>query len=153
MTVTAPETALRSRLLSILKVEFTAEGVDWRNDKIHDSLGWEGPPVGGVYPNVGGEQFNQGLVQDTTVTIQLFNTWKREVNPNETVAPDKIEEWAERIRRAVRADGDGAPGTDHLWYYRVLRIEFPDDPTGNKTRLLATVQGSSTNSGLVESSG
>lgn len=155
MTVTAPETKLRTRLLSILAVEFTTEAVDWRDDKIHDSLGWDSGPVGGCYPNQAGESFGQGLVQDTLVTVQLFNSWKREINPNETVSPATIEEWGERIRRACKADKNGiAGGVDaHMWYYRVLRIEYPDDPSGNKTRLLATVQASSQNAGLVESSG
>lgn len=152
MTVTSPETALRHRLISVLTTEFTAEGVKFLNDKLHDSLGQKAP-IGAVYPNVTAEMVGQGLVEDTTVTVQLFAKWKREINPEETVSPDLIEEWAERLRRACRADGLGAPGNAHLWYYRVLKVEFPHDPSGNITRLLATVQSSSQNAGLTETSG
>lgn len=152
MTVTAPETALRERLLGILTVEFSAENLAVKDDKIHDSLGQDAP-IAGCYPVVSGEGLRDGLVQGTTVNVQLFNQWNREINANETVSPAVIEEWAERFRRAVRADELGAPGTAHLWYYRILRVEFPDDPSGNKTRLLATVEASSQNAGLVETSG
>ena len=152
MTVTAPETALRTRLITILKKEFEAEKVEFRDDKIHESLGMEGP-VAGVYPELSEEAFGQGLVQETTVEVQLFGQWTREINPEQTVSPASIEEWAERLRRAVNKDGQGTPGTDHLWYYRVMRITFPDDPTANKTRLVATIMAESTNAALVETSG
>jgi hypothetical protein len=152
MTVTAPETALRERLISILTDEFETEEVEIRDDKIHDSLAQK-KPLGGVYPTSSKEQFGQGLVQDTFVMVQLFRQWDREINAEQTVSPAGIEEWAERLRRACRADELGAPGDVHLWYYRVVSIEFPDDPSGNKTRLLATVQASSQNAGLTETSG
>jgi len=152
MTVTAPETALRSRLLSILKTEFETEKVDWRDDKIHDSLAQEGP-VGGCYPEESEEAFGEGLEINTTVVVQLFAPWTREINAEQTVSPALIEEWAERIRRAVNKDGQGTPGTAHLWYYRVLRITFPPDPSGNITRCLAVVEATSQNAGLVETTG
>lgn len=150
--VTAPETALRERLIEVFNEEFETEGVVFGDDKIHDSLGQTGP-VGGVYPSTAAEGFEQGLLQDTIVIVQLFNRWDREIDPKQAVSPGVIEEWAERLRRACRADELGTPGDEHLWYYRVLRIEYPPDPSGNITRLLATVQASSQNAGLTETSG
>jgi predicted secreted protein len=136
----------------VLNKEFETDEIVFKDDKIHDSLGQEGP-VGGCYPDEAGEFFNDAQVLETTVTVQLFGEWTAKVDPEQTVSPGLVEERAERIRRACKEDEVGAPGTEHLWYYRVIHVTYPDDPTGNKTRLLATVLAFSQNAGLVETNG
>lgn len=154
MTVTSPETALRQRIIAALNAEFEPEGIKFLNDRVHDSKGQEGA-IGGVYPlptqlMVGNEQ-----VIEPSAAVQLFGKWQAVVDPNRTIDPTPVEEWAERIRRALHDDGNaGVEGADeHLWYYTVTRIEYPPDPGGNISRLLVTVVGKAQNPVLVETTG
>lgn len=152
MTVTAPETAARARLMSLVATEFAAESVDVRSDKLNESMGTTGP-VAGVYPGAAVENPRHGLVLDTVVFVQLFRQWDNRLDPLQQVDPAAIEEWAERLRRAVRDDLDAAGFDAHLWYFRVQKIEYNPDPSGNISRLLATVTADSQNAALVETSG
>ena len=154
MPNTAPETRLRERLIDALTKEFESEGIPFLNDKLHDSRGQEGS-IGAVYPGPTQVQSNNELVLEPTAYIQLFGAWTAEVDPDKTIDPTPIEEWAERIRRACQSDGfEGVIGGDeHLWYYSVSRIDFPPDPGGNISRLLVTVVGKAQNSALTATSG
>lgn len=152
MTVTAPESALRARLIEVLNTEFEGDSIGFTSDKLNESLGQNGA-LGGVYPGPAQEMMNQGLVLEVTSYVQLFHQWNPKVDPNQAVDPSLIETDAERIRRAVQAADATTPGNAHLWYYRVTKIEYPPDPTGNISRLLATVVATSQNASLVETSG
>lgn len=151
MTVTAPETAVRRRLIDLLETEFASDGLEVRSDKLNDSLGLNGN-IAGVYPGTAIGKRGQEIVQETAVFIQIFRKWDKEVNPNQTVDPADIEEWAERLRRAARVDNETGGGAQ-LWFYEIQKIEYPPDPTGNVTRLLATVLARSQNSSVVETTG
>lgn len=154
MAVTAPETRLRERLIAALEDEFEKEAVKFLNDKLHDSKGREGS-IGAVYPGPSQVQVGNELVLEPTAYVQLFGKWTAEVDPDKTIDPTPIEEWAERIRRACHADGfEGVTGADeHLWYYSVTRIEFPPDPGGNISRLFVTVVGKAQNPALTAATG
>jgi hypothetical protein len=153
MTVTPPETALRDRIIAALTVEFEPEGFKFLSDRLHGSLGREGA-IGAVYPGTSLTPPGNELIIEPTAYVQLFGQWNAEVNPKQTVDPTPVEEWAERIRRALQADDfPGTGATSHLWFYGVTRIEFPPDPGGNITRLLATVVGKGQNAGLTETTG
>lgn len=154
MPTTAPETRLRERLIQALEDEFSTEGIKFLNDKLHDSKGREGH-IGAVYP--GPTQVQQGneLILEPTAYVQLFGKWEAVVDPDRTIDPTPVEEWAERLRRACQGDGnEGVDGGDeHLWFYSVTRIEYPPDPGGNISRLLATVVGKAQNPALIPTSG
>lgn len=150
--ITPPETALRERLITALTAEFATEGITFRNDKLHDSLGREGA-LGGVYPGPSASKLGQEQVIEPTAYVQLFGKWDARVDPNQTVEPQPIEEWAERVRRACQRDEGAGPATEHLWWFSVTRVEYPPDPTGNITRLLATVVGQAQNPALVATTG
>jgi len=152
MTITAPETAIRERLIALIEAEFEAESLEVRSDRLNESLAQD-KHLGAVFPSQAAEDNRNGLVMDTTVVVQLFRRWDNELDPNQTVDPGDIEKWAERLRRAVRADIDAIPGDAHLWYYRVLKIDYNPDPSGNITRLQATVLADAQNSALVETTG
>lgn len=154
MATTAPETRLRERLIEALTKEFKSEGIKFLNDKLHDSKGREGN-IGAVYPGPSQVQQGNELVLEPTAYIQLFGKWTAEVDPDKTIDPTPIEEWAERIRRACQSDGfEGVTGGDeHLWYYSVNRIDFPPDPGGNISRLLVTVTGKAQNPALTATTG
>lgn len=154
MSTTAPETRLRERLIEALETEFKPEGIRFLNDRLHDSKGREGS-IGAVYPGPTQAAARNELVIEPTAFIQLFGKWTAEVDPDKTIDPTPVEEWAERIRRACHSDGfEGTAGADeHLWYYSVSRIDYPPDPGGNITRLLVTVIGRAQNAALTETSG
>lgn len=151
MSVTAAETAVRNRLIAMLEEEFEEEGLTIKSDRLHDSLGREGA-IGGVYPNSSEEARGQGIVLESRVHVQLFRKWNAEVDPSQTVDPAAIEEWAERLRRKARTDNQ-APGDEHMWYFIIEKIEYPPDPSGNISRLHATVLARSQNPGVVETTG
>lgn len=154
MATTSPETRLRERLIAALTKEFEAEGIKFLNDKLHDSKGREGH-IGAVYPGPSQVQSNNELILEPTAYIQLFSKWHSEVDPDKTIDPTPIEEWAERIRRACHSDGNqGVEGGDeHLWYYSVSRVDYPPDPGGNISRLLVTVIGQAQNPAFVSTVG
>lgn len=152
MTVTAPETEIRHRLITILGEEFAAESIVFKNDKLHDSNGQEGA-VGAVYPGPS-TPASDSFILTTTLYVQLFDLWTPKVDPLQEVDPSIIEERAERIRRRCQLDAKHSlPGDVHGWYFVVSRIEYPQDPTGNITRLVATITAQSQNSALVETTG
>ncbi len=154
MTTTAPETALRARLIEVLETEFKPEGIRFLNDKLHDSKGREGA-IGAVYPGPSQVQPNNELVVEPTAYVQLFGKWTAEVDADKTIDPTLVEEYAERIRRACHSDGfEGTMGADeHLWFYSVQRVDYPPDPGGNITRVLVTVLGKAQNAALSGASG
>lgn len=154
MATTAPETRLRERLIEALEAEFKAEGIKFLNDKLHDSKGREGA-IGAVYPGPAATQLGNELILEPTAYVQLFGKWTAEVDADKTVDPTPVEEWAERIRRACQSDGvEGTEGGDeHLWWYSVTRVDYPEDPGGNISRLLVTVVGKAQNPALVPTTG
>lgn len=154
MATTAPETALRARLKAALEAEFEKEGIKFLNDRLHDSKGREGA-IGAVYPGPTQTNFSDENVLEPTAYVQLFRKWTADVDPNKVVDPTAIEEFAERIRRACEEDASqgATAGTAHLWYYSVTRIDYPPDPGGNITRLLATVVGRAQNPAMVATTG
>lgn len=149
--VTAPETKVRERLITLLTTEFKAEGIPIEDDKLNESLGQTGP-IGAVYPAAAVEQPGQGFVLNTTVYVQLFRQWSNDLDPNEKVSPKVIEEWAERLRRACEKQLN-VGSDEHVWYFRVARVDYPPDPSGNISRLLATVFVDGQNPALVETTG
>lgn len=152
MTVTSPTTALRERLVAALNVEFAADSIVFGNDKLNASLGQNGP-IGAVYPGEDAERVGQIAVITVTAYVQLFLQWKAVVDPKQVVDPSAIEILAERVRRACQADDIAGPNDAHLWYYRVSRIEYPPDPTGNISRLVATVTADAQNPALIDTVG
>lgn len=152
MAVTSPETALRARVKAALETEFTSEGIKFRNDKLHESLGRDGA-IGGIYPGPAAPRIGQVQVLDVVCYVQLFGRWEAEVNPEQMVEPQPIEEWAERVRRALHADEGAGPADDHLWFYSVTRTEYPPDPTGNISRAVFTVTAEAQNPALVTTTG
>lgn len=144
--MSAPITEFRASVKSIVDIEFSAEGLVARNDKLHESLGHDGA-VASVYPNqqAPGES---GIVQNMLVTVQLYNRYDLEVDPEQRVDPAVIEGWVHRFERAVQAATD--PNTDHVYYYNIVFIEYPPDPTDNISRAHIQILGYGDNAALIE---
>lgn len=151
----APETKLRNMLLNLMESEFAAEGISVRDDKLLAATGEEGA-VAGAYPDYAEPWSRDAQVQRTVVVIQIHNRFDPDwINtPDERVSPATIESWADRLRRRIKGiDGVPSDANPDGWFFLVERTLYPDDPTGNKTRLEMVVQGFSANASLVETSG
>lgn len=139
-------TEFRQQVKTIVEDEFAPEGLTVRNDKLHDSLGWDGA-VSAVYPSAEAPG-DATIVQNMLVVVQVFQRYELNVDPEQRVDPAKIEEWAWRLQRAFKQDM--GPGTEKVWYWNVAHIEYPDDPTGNKTRFVMSLEGYTSNASLIE---
>lgn len=149
MTVTAPETLARASLKSVIDTEFAADGFSAVNDRLHGSLGWKGTRIG-VSPDRSEPRTQDMAVLRCRILVQFYARWNKEINPEQSVDPVKIETYAERFRRALRT---GDPNQNGLWYFRLLSVNYPPDPTGNITRFEATVEAVGNNSALIETTG
>lgn len=139
-------TEFRQSVKAIVEAEFTPENLHVRNDKLHDSLGNEGP-IAGIYPERE-QPGDSGVHQNMLVVVQVFGRYELNIDPWQTVDPAKIEGWAWRLQRAFE-QGMG-PGSEKVWYWNVADIGYPDDPTGNKTRFVMALMGFSPLASLVE---
>lgn len=127
--------------------EFAAEGFPVKDDKLHRSLGAKGTVLG-VYANRATASPRNRMVNEMEVVVQFYGKYDLKVDPEQTVSPSKIEGFADRFRNALRTRQPD-PNTSAVWYFTLERIEYPDDPTGNKTRFEATLVARGNNGALL----
>lgn len=134
----------------IIDGTFLAEGAAAVHDDLHESLGFDGEWHVGINPDDRGDIVNArtALVQETWIQVKVFAPWTKMVEPTQAVDPRDITEAAERFRRAIKASGQ--PATDPMWYFNLVQISYPRDPTGNRTRFVATIRVFGNNASLVE---
>lgn len=140
-------TDVRKDLITLLNTTFAAEGLTALDDKLYPSLGYEGPTAG-VFPIRETPMPQNRLVDSIEVGIQVYNVWEKDVDDYQTVDPTLIEGWAGRFKQALR--GQMTPATDKVWYFELVGLDYPDDPTGNKTRFEAVVRAFGQNPTLSE---
>lgn len=131
-----PETLLRQRVKARVESEFTAEGFEVADDKLTRAAGKDGEAELAVYPETTNNDYARANVLEVRVVLQLYLAYTAEPDENIVVDPTVIEEHADRLRRAF-AGPDGIGASRDFWFLVIERIEFPDDPTGNKSRLEA----------------
>lgn len=136
-------------IIGVFNTEFAAEGFTAILDNIHESLGRYRTDIG-IAPTEDVPMQGNELVQETWIEVRFFDLWTDEIDPTTLVDPTRITDFAERFRRAVQSYGVTMPGTNDLWYFQVLRIRYPDDPTGNKSRFVATIRARGDNHALLE---
>lgn len=144
----APETEARAALKSLIESAFSAEGFTVANDHLHESLGNKGTRIG-VSPNRSSPTSSNNFVLEMQIFVQFYAKYKLEIDPLQSVDPATIEGYAERFREALRT---GDPNTSRVWYFQLTNLNYPLDPTGNKTRFEATVVARGNNTALLESS-
>lgn len=150
MTVTAPETVARHALIAMLETTYAADGVEVRDDKLHASLGDKGTLLG-VFTNRSTAGAANKLFNEYELVVQFYGSYLLEVKREQTVSPGVIENYAERFRRALQVGVD--PRTGAVWYFELIRVVYPDDPTGNKSRFEAFVLARGNNAALIETVG
>lgn len=151
MPVTSPSTVLRQKLIGVINAEFAPENITAASDRLDESLGWDGTYVA-VHPDIEEAYERDSQVQLARVIVQFYGRWDKRVDPKQQVDPTAIETLAERFKRACHA-ASSYVGSQHDWFFQVERIEYPNDPTGNKTRFVAAVTGWAQNPSLVETTG
>lgn len=134
-------------LKTIIDTEFAPEGFTAIFDNLHESLGRTRVDIG-IAPLEDIVRSTDFLVQETMVEIRFYDLWKQEISPETLVNPTRITDFAERFRAALREFNQSRSG--QMWFYNLLRIAYPNDPTGNKTRFVATVQALGNNAALIE---
>src|SRR5688572_11660429 len=137
--MTPPATAVRERVKTLADAEFAAEGWETADDKLLRASGRDGVTRLAVYPDDEHVLPRNQLILLVPVTFQLYLGYDDSIDEHMQVDPGIIEELADRFRRAFEDNSSGT--TDDLWYLTLDRIEYPDDPTGNKTRFEATIVG------------
>jgi hypothetical protein len=127
----------------LLSAEFGPDQFAVRPDRLDASLGHDGAVIG-VYPVREMPNGSNRMELLTTLQVQLFGNWYHETDPNEVVDPSTVEAWAYRFREMIA--NYKQTGTSDVWWFQLDGIEYPNDPTGNITRFVATVTARGANS-------
>lgn len=133
----APATLARARVKAIVETEFSPESVTVEADKLLRAAARDGRTRVACSPISEGEVPRNVNELEVSLLLQYYLPFKEKPDENYAVDPVAIEAIADRIRRAFRAQSGGT--TSDMWFLRLRRIEYPDDPTGNKTRLEAQI--------------
>jgi hypothetical protein len=141
--MSAPETLVRDRVQAIVNAEFTAEGFTAADDKLLRAAGSDGANHLAVSPERAEEDSRNVGRLVVTVLLQLYLAFDPKPDPDRVVDPTVIEGYADRLRVAFRTQSSGYTGD--FWFLRLKRVEYPDDPTGNKSRLEAYIEGDADN--------
>lgn len=148
----APTSAFESianAIKTAFETEFTVEGFKMSFDNLHESLGRHRVEVG-IAPSEERATLANRVTGEHWVEVKFYGLWTDEISPDTVVNPTKITGYAERFKDALREAQDSFGGTGRVWYFDVDRIQYPNDPTGNKTRFVATIRAFGNNSNLIE---
>lgn len=137
--MSAPETEIANRIKTVLDAEFTPEGFVTEHTKLLRAAGRDGRDRLATSPNEAVEAPRVVVQLDVEYLIQLYLGFPDDPDEDRTVDPNVIVGYGDRIRRAFGPNSTGT--TSDMWGLRVEGIEYPDDPTGHKTRLEATIIG------------
>ena len=142
----APITELRTAVKTALTTEFAAEipAANIYNDKMHPAM--PGPRAA-VYPS-NEVVDDSGIVMRMFVAVQVFARWDPEIDPAQRVDPALIEGWAWRFQRRCKTASH--TNTDHVYWFNVVQINYPADPTDNITRFEALLEGWEPNAQIME---
>lgn len=146
---TDPYEVVASALKQIIDTEFAAENIHAIHDNIHGSLGVERAEVG-IAPMREAPLGTNHLANSFFVEVRYYDLYDLEVDPEQTVNPTVITAKGNRLKRALKQAEATFPGTPEVWYFDWLDTEYPDDPTGNKTRFHMHIRALGDNTGLIE---
>lgn len=146
---TDPYGQLALILKTVLDTEFADLEIDAQHDNLHESLGI-GKRAVGIAPMRDVPVDRNAVAQHTYAEVKFFDRWDPKIDPGQKVDPREITQKAERFRDALRRTRATDPGTGEVWFFEILSVEYPNDPTGNKTRFSARVRAWGNNGGLIE---
>lgn len=149
-TVTSTYEIVAAALETIVNQEFLEEQYVVKHDDIHESLGEDRTTIG-IAPDDQTPRSDNRMIQETVVVVKWFGKYEARVDPTQHVDPRPITGRAERFLRACGAAE--VTSSQGFWYFNVDRIEYPSDPTGNKTRFVAYIRAYSQNPSIIETTG
>lgn len=134
--MSSPATAARSVIKTRIATAFSTEGWTGGDDKFGRSMGMEleeDDAAISVTTDFERPRLNNASLLDIGITVQFYLGY--DASPDETISRDVtvIEEFAERLRQQFVGAGARVDSGD-AWYLKIIGTEYPDDPTGNKTR-------------------
>lgn len=138
-------------VMQVFNDEFEPEGFTMIPDKLHEALGRRAVAAG-IAPVEDVTSPGNALVQETYIEVRLYDLWTEEIDPETQINPFRITAFAERLRNALRVTRATDVGTGDVWFFDVRRTQYPDDPTGNKSRFHMVIRAYGNNSTLVETS-
>lgn len=147
---TSPYAEAAEALKAIIDAEWLPEGWTAIHDNLHPAVGQEGTRIG-IAPEEETPRAGNMLLSDIVITVKFYRRWDPDVDYTKKVDPHDITAHAERFRQALRAYN--GPGTGNVWYMNLMRIRYPNDPVGNKTRFEADIVAYGNNTALVETTG
>lgn len=130
---------IRAYIKTAIETEFASEGFKVENTKLLRAAGSDGRTRLATSPVTSRENDRVAVRLDVEVVLQFYLAFDATPDENRTVDPSVIEGYADRVRTALAPSS--AMATANLWGLRVTRVDFPDDPDGQKTRLEATIAG------------
>lgn len=139
---------IRARVKDVVEDEFSDEGWTVEDDKLGASAGMDGRTRVAVSPLRSREDSRVAVQLNVEVLLQVYLPYSATPDSDIAVDPTLIEGYAQRIRDAFRGEGSSG-STSAFWGLRVREVEYPDDPTGNKSRLEATILGYGDNTAVV----
>lgn len=128
----AQETDARNLLIAQLTAAYPE--IELRSDRLHGSLGDEFAIIG-VYPERTIAEAKNKLVNEINIIVQFFGKYEKKVDRQQSVDPGVIEDQAEVFRQLLAGD----PRSADVWWFELMRLDYPPDPTGNITRFVAYV--------------
>lgn len=146
----SPYAEVADALKAIIDAEWATEGYTAIHDNLHPAVGMEGTRIG-IAPEEEAARAGMMIQNDIAVTVKFYRRWDPDIDPLKKVDPRPITEHGERFRQALRRATSA--GTDQVWFFNLLRIRYPNDPVGNKTRFEADIVAYGNNSALVETTG
>ena len=146
----SPYAEVANALKVLIDAEWAAEGWTAIHDNLHPALGQSGVRIG-IAPDEETARSGRMIQNDISLTVKFYTRWDSDVDIDKKIDPRIISEHAERFRSMLR-DYDG-PNTDKAWYFNLIRIRYPNDPVGNKTRFEADLMAYGSNTAFVETIG
>lgn len=146
----SPYTQAADALAAIIEAEFAPERFKVIHDNMHPAVGQDGTRIG-IAPDAEEARAGNMYQNDIAITVKFYKRWDPDVDYDKKVDPRPITELAHRFRDALRRASTASTGD--VWYWNLLRIRYPNDPVGNKTRFEADIVAYGNNNALIETTG
>lgn len=147
---TSPYAEAAEAIKTLIDTEWATEGWTASHDNLHPAVGTGGTRIG-IAPEEETPRPGNMVMADIVITVKFYRRWDPSVDETKKVDPHDIAAHAERFRQRLRTYN--GPHTGRVWYFNLIRIRYPNDPTGNKSRFEADIVAYGNNTALVETTG
>ena len=134
MSITSsPYTLVLAEIKDIIETEFAVEQFTVDADNLHESKGMDRVDIG-FAPSDATPWSSDINTDEHHFELRFYDIWPQNQGPSPDIQvdPTLITLYAERFKDAVRRHN--RVGTSSVWFLKVDKITYPNDPTGNKTR-------------------